>query len=202
MGLRNNKSKKKKTKKSRSRKSRILKRVLLGLLILVLLFILIMITRFGIMAAEYQKEAKQLVKDGGREIFKANQTSILYDSAGNVITELIGDRDSYYLEYSEIPYFVKRAMITTEDRNFYEQSGVDVKAIFRAMLELVKNEGAITQGGSTITQQLARNIFLTHEVTMERKLKEMFLAFELEKTYSKNDILEFYINNIYFANGY
>lgn len=202
MGLRNNRSKKKTTKKSNNRKSRVLKRVLLGLLILLLLFILVMITRFGIMAAEYQKEAKQLVKEGGREIFKANQTSIIYDSAGNVITELIGDRDSYYLEYSEIPYFVKRALITTEDRNFYEHSGVDVKAILRAMVELVKNEGAITQGGSTITQQLARNIFLTHEVTMERKLKEMFIAFELEKTYSKNDILEFYINNIYFANGY
>lgn len=185
-----------------SRQGRILKRVLLGLLILFLLFILVMVIRFGIMASEYQKEAKRLVKEGGREIFKANQTSILYDSNGEVITELIGDRDSYYLEYSEIPYFVKRAMITTEDRNFYEHSGVDGKAVLRAFVELVKHDGEITQGGSTITQQLARNIFLTHEVTMERKLKEMFIAFELEKTYSKDDILEFYINNIYFANGY
>ncbi len=199
MRSRKNTSKK---KKNQSKRSRILKRVLLSLLILFLLFILIFVGRFGMMASDYQKEARELVRKGGREIFKANQTSIIYDKDRNVITELIGDRDSYYLEYSEIPYFVKRALITSEDRNFYKHSGVDVKAVLRAFKELVTNNGEITQGGSTITQQLARNIFLTHEVTMERKLKEMFIAFELEKTYSKEEILEFYINNIYFANGY
>ena len=196
-------SKKKKLKgKKTSKQSRILKRVLLGLLIMFLAFILILIARFGVAGSEYQKEAKTLVKVGGRSVFQSNQTSLIYDSNGDIITELIGDRDSYYLEFSEIPFFVKRALITTEDRNFYKHSGVDVKAIARAVVALVKNDGEITQGGSTITQQLARNIFLTHEVTFQRKIKEMFLSLELEKTYSKNDILEFYINNIYFSNGY
>ena len=67
---------------------------------------------------------------------------------------------------------------------------------------IVKNRGKITQGGSTITQQLARNIYLTNEVSYERKLVEVFLAWELENKYSKNEILEYYLNNIYFGNGY
>ena len=74
--------------------------------------------------------------------------------------------------------------------------------MLRAFVALIKNDGEVTQGGSTITQQLARNIFLSHEVSLERKVKEMFIASELEKAYTKDKILEFYINNIYFGNGY
>ena len=73
---------------------------------------------------------------------------------------------------------------------------MDPKGILRAFVELVKNDGKITQGGSTITQQLARNIYLSHEVTMSRKLKEMFLAMELEKQFEKDEILEYYKNKI------
>ena len=68
---------------------------------------------------------------------------------------------------------VKRAFVTTEDRKFYEHSGVDYMAIMQAFVALIQNEGEVTQGGSTITQQLARNIFLSHEVSLERKIKEM-----------------------------
>ena len=113
-----------------------------------------------------------------------------------------GSKDVYYLTDNEIPYLVKAAIVSVEDKKFYSHDGVDYKAVFRALWALIKNKGEITQGGSTVTQQLAKNIFLTQEVTFERKLKEVFIARELEKTYTKDQILEFYINNIYFANGF
>lgn len=179
-----------------------IKRIIRYFFLLILLTILIAVVAIGGVLFKYQDIASSVVANGGEEIFKEQQTSLIYDCNGNLITSLVGEKDVYYLEFDEIPYMVKRALITTEDRKFYEHSGIDYFAIARAMLELVKNDGVITQGGSTITQQLSRNIYLSHEVSYERKLKEMLIARELEKTYDKNKILEFYINNIYFANGY
>ena len=101
-----------------------------------------------------------------------------------------------------IPKTALQAMLATEDRKFFEHDGIDLLANIRASIVLIKNKGEIHQGASTITQQLARNIFLSNEVTWERKITEIFLAAELEKRYSKTQILEFYMNNIYFANGY
>lgn len=170
-------------------------------ILLVLLAILGVVIWGGILLDKYQKEAKALVAEGGIEAFMAEQTSIIYDADGKEITNLIGSKDVYYLKFDKIPYMVKRALITSEDRNFYNHSGIDYKAVVRAMVELVKNKGDIQQGGSTITQQLARNVFLTHDISYERKLKEMMVAREIERIYDKDTILEFYINNIYFANG-
>lgn len=195
-------NKKQKKKKNSSKKSRIVKRILLVCLIGIIVFIGLVGIKYGAIMYRYQKEAERLVAEGGESIFMANQTSTVYDVNGEAITSLIGAKDSYYLEFNEIPYFVKSALITSEDRKFYSHSGVDMKAITRAFIVLLQNKGDITQGGSTITQQLARNVFLTHKVSMSRKLQEMFIARELEKKFSKDKILEFYINNIYFGNGY
>jgi membrane peptidoglycan carboxypeptidase len=93
-------------------------------------------------------------------------------------------------------------MISIEDKKFLSHEGIDLRANVRAMIAYVKNRGKITQGASTITQQLSRAIFLSNEVSWERKFKEICIAIELEKKYSKTEILEFYLNNIYFANGY
>ena len=93
-------------------------------------------------------------------------------------------------------------MISIEDKKFVNHKGVDLKAIIRAAVALVKNKGEVTQGGSTITQQLSRNVFLSHKVSWQRKVEEIFIALELEQKYSKEDIMEYYLNNIYFANGY
>ncbi len=179
-----------------------IKKIIKYFFLIVLLVTFVGLVMIGSLLFKYQDEASRLVSEGGEEIFKAQQTSLIYDCDGNLITSLVGEKDVYYLEFDEIPYMVKRALITTEDRKFYDHSGIDYFAIARAMLELVKNNGVITQGGSTITQQLSRNIYLSHEVSYERKLKEMLIARELEKQYDKNKILEFYINNIYFANGF
>ena len=187
-------SKKKKIKKY-------IKRFFAGIGIILLLAIVILMIKYVPKIVEYKNQAEALVEAGGDDIFKNSLTSIMYDNKNQVLAELSGSRDSYYIKSEQIPYIVKRAFVVSEDRNFYEHSGVDYKGVMRAIVALVQNEGEVTQGGSTITQQLARNIYLNHEVKLERKIKEIFIAWELEKRYSKEQILEFYINNIYFGNG-
>lgn len=155
----------------------------------------------GVRILKIRNEAIKIVDEAGTDVFKQGLTTTVYDRNGSIIASLNSEKDSYYLEFKDIPYMVKQIFIITEDRKFYSHSGVDYKSVLRALIELVKNDGEITQGGSTITQQLARNIYLTHEVTLSRKLTEVFIAKELEDRYSKDEILEFYINNIYFANG-
>ena len=191
----------KKTKKTKSKIRKYIKRTILGLLAIIFVVIVFLCIKYGPIIMQYKSEAESMVASSSRDIFMQSQTSIVYDKDGNVLAELSGSKESEYLKNSEIPQTVKDAFIVSEDRKFYEHSGVDYKAVGRAILEIMKNEGEVTQGGSTITQQLARNIYLTHEVSVERKLKEMFIAWELEKLYSKDEILEFYINNIYFGNG-
>ena len=148
-----------------------------------------------------KKEAYSFVHSSTEATFKGSQTSLVYDANGSLISVLKGEKDMYYLEYEEIPSDVCSAIISIEDKKFYQHHGVDFKAIMRAAKAIIEN-GEVTQGGSTITQQLARNVFLTQDKTWERKIEEMFIATELERTYSKNQILEFYLNNIYFGNGY
>ena len=133
--------------------------------------------------------------------FRSDETSIAYDVNGNVISILKGDKDVYYITADEIPTYAKQAIVSIEDKKFYHHHGVDYRAIVRAVIAMLQ-DGEITQGASTITQQLARNIFLTQDRTWERKIEELYIASELEKKYSKDQILEFYLNNIYFANGY
>jgi len=147
-------------------------------------------------------KAERIAEQSTEADFKSALTSIIYDSNGEKISTLRSEKASYYLNYNELPRWVVDVMLVTEDKKFYAHEGVDYLANVRALYYLVKNRGEITQGGSTITQQLARNIYLTNEVSYERKLVEVFLAWELEKLYSKNEILEFYLNNIYFGNGY
>ncbi|NLL00170.1 MAG: glycosyl transferase [Clostridiales bacterium] len=157
---------------------------------------------YGKILIQLQKEARDIVRSSSEESFRSAQTSLVYDNDGELISTLRGVKDVYYIEYKDIPTTVLNAIIVTEDKKFFSHEGVDYLANVRAALSLLKNKGKITQGASTITQQLARNVFLTHEVTYERKIKEIFIAQELEKIYSKDKIMEFYINNIYYANGY
>lgn len=151
---------------------------------------------------QLQSKARQMVHESTRDTFRAAQTSLVYDSEGDLISTLKYDKDVYYIAFEDIPSAAIDAMLVSEDRKFLEHDGVDYLANIRALIALIKNKGKITQGASTITQQLARNVFLTHEVTYERKAEEIFVAMELEKKYTKFDILEFYFNNIYFSNGH
>ncbi|MDD6207168.1 MAG: PBP1A family penicillin-binding protein [Clostridiales bacterium] len=177
---------------------------LMFLLIVIAIFLLLVFfcSKYGKSILAMQKDAKQLVAESTEKTFRQAETSIVYGSNKKVISTLKGERDSYYVNYEDIPDEIKEAMIATEDKNFNKHHGVDIVGTTRAAVELVKNKGRITQGGSTITQQLAKLTFLTNERSWERKVKEIFIALELEKKYDKYQILEFYLNNIYFNNGY
>ena len=156
------------------------------------------------MAAKVSKlkdEADYLVAGSTKATFKREETGVVYDKDGKTISTLKKDKDVYYLTYDEIPVEVRQAIVSIEDKKFEEHHGVDFKAIMRAAFSILRNR-EITQGGSTITQQLARNVFLTQKRTWQRKVEEIFIALDLEKKYTKHDILEFYLNNVYFGNGY
>jgi len=163
---------------------------------------LIFYVKYGEEFSSYQRLAKQLVSQSDLDTFRQQETSLVYDKDGELITALKGEKDVYYLDYDEIPKAAMDAMISIEDKKFMNHAGIDLLANIRAAVELVKHKGGITQGASTITQQLARNIYLSNEVSYERKFKEIFISVELEKKYNKYQILEFYLNNIYFANGF
>lgn len=162
----------------------------------------LVIVRVAVPVASMYKQAIEFVEESDASTFKAEQTSIVYDVNGNEIKKLKGTKDVHYLEYDDIPDAAKLAIISVEDKNFTSHRGIDIEGIARAVLSLIRNKGEITMGGSTITQQLARNIFLNFETTYSRKIQEMFIAVALEQKYSKEQILEFYLNNVYFSNGY
>lgn len=150
---------------------------------------------------ELKTEAEKLVRTSSVETFRGNQTSIVYAADGSVISTLKGAKESYYLTQEEIPANAVAAIVSIEDKKFYRHDGVDYRAMLRAVKAMVEN-GRATQGGSTITMQLARNVFISQEKTWQRKVEEIFIAWNLEKKYSKDEIMEFYLNNIYFGNGY
>ena len=151
---------------------------------------------------ELHKEAQAVIEESSIQDFQTDQSGEVYDTNGNLIALLRNQgKNIIYLTSDEIPQQVKDAFVSVEDKRFYKHHGFDPFAILRASQSLI-TKNSITQGGSTITQQLARNIYLTHTVKWERKVEEIFIAMALEDKYSKEEILEFYINNIYFSNGY
>lgn len=106
-----------------------------------------------------------------------------------------------FVEYDELPEFYVNAVIAAEDQRFWKHSGIDIFAICRAVLHDIKVMSP-EQGGSTITQQLAKNEFFTQEKKLERKFAEAFMAFRIEKAFSKEEIFALYANSIYFGSGY
>ncbi len=106
-----------------------------------------------------------------------------------------------YTSLSVIPKMYQNAVVSVEDHRFFNHPGIDIIAIGRAVVNDIKAM-SLVEGGSTITQQLAKNIYFTQEKKFTRKIAEIFMSFEIEKHYSKNDILELYINTCYFGNGY
>ena len=106
-----------------------------------------------------------------------------------------------YTEFEKLPKTYVNAIIAIEDRRFYEHKGFDVISIGRAILKDIK-EKSLVEGGSTITQQLVKNIYFTQEKDFRRKIAEIFMAVELENNLNKNEILELYVNTCYFGNRY
>ncbi|MGP4082285.1 transglycosylase domain-containing protein [Pseudalkalibacillus sp. R45] len=128
-----------------------------------------------------------------------SSASTLVDEDGNTITKLYA-QNRELVKIDEVPEHVQEAFIAVEDRRFYDHPGIDFQAITRALYKDILS-GSRVEGGSTITQQLAKNIFLSHEKTLLRKTKEATIAINLERKYTKKKILEMYLNQIYFGHG-
>ena len=188
-------------KKKKNKKKKMVKRVILGILAVLFIAGSIYAGPKAFAILRMSRIAKAFVDSSTASTFKESKTTLVYDTNGNELCKIKSSKDMYYVDFSDIPLTLDNAFVVMEDRDFYNHDGIDYKAIVRAAIVNQKSN-EIAQGASTITQQLARNIFLTQEVTWQRKIEEIFIAWGLEKKYSKEQILEFYLNNIYFGNGY
>lgn len=128
------------------------------------------------------------------------QSTTIIDDSGEEAGTLYAQKGTF-IEIDAISENITEAVISTEDQRFYTHRGFDPIGLGRAAIGYVVNRGQIVGGGSTITQQLAKNAYLSADQTMMRKLKELFLAIEIEKNYNKDQIFEMYLNNAYFGNG-
>lgn len=127
-------------------------------------------------------------------------SSQILDMNGNLITNVHAAENRTLVTLDKIPKNLQNAFIAVEDNRFYEHNGIDPRGILRALYSNIVS-GEVAQGGSTITQQLAKNAFLSQDRTITRKIQELFIALRLEKQYTKDEILEMYLNQIYFGRG-
>ena len=156
----------------------------------------------GVLFGAYYAIRQNLPSVADLEHFKPYIISSVYSDSGEVIKEFAIDRHTE-VPFTRIPDNLKKAILATEDPRFFSHGGIDLRGILRAVkenLRLTKRTGRL-QGGSTITQQLARSLFLRPEQTVRRKLKEAFLSIQIEKKYSKEKILEMYCNQFYLGHG-
>jgi len=181
------------------------KRASKGLGILALFFIVLILvvvgiaTYFSFIIAEYDIKSLPSISQNPRE--KCKETNRIYDAEGNLIYNYIFGEDRVYKNIIDIPIVLQHAVIASEDIRFYEHKGFDIRASLRALWRNLQS-GEYSEGGSTITQQLARNVYIgTNEKTLTRKLKEILLARKIEQKYTKGQILEYYLNQVYFGMG-
>ena len=154
---------------------------------------------FGMIAGLFLALTHDLPQIRSLETFRPSSVTRIYSADKVLLAELfVEKRDPVPIKV--IPQYLKKALIATEDRKFYQHSGVDLKGILRAIIKDIR-AGEFVEGASTITQQLAKTLFLTPRKTLLRKIKEAFLAFQLERRYTKDEILELYLNQVYFGSG-
>lgn len=127
-------------------------------------------------------------------------SSQIYDINGKEIANVHAAENRRPVKISQVPKDLQNAFVAVEDNRFYEHSGIDPRGIIRALYANISGR-AVAEGGSTITQQLAKNAYLTQDRTLKRKVQEVFLALQLERQYTKQEILEMYLNQIYFGQG-
>ena len=162
------------------------------------LFILGFLTPFGVLAYylyAYEYDISKLVD------YKPPLTSIIYDKNGEKIANVFYKHNRFYASFEEIPPRIVEALVAIEDTTFFEHPGINVDAIFRAVLKVLK-AGKAVEGASTITQQLVKNILLTREKKLSRKIKEAIYSIKIEQALTKEEILERYLNEIYYGHGY
>ncbi len=180
--------------------TRVVKRVAsLGLLVIAMGCVFAMVISLTVpsvvtIATAHESESAELVLDDLAE------RSSMYDSDGNFVNFLVGVENREPIALDDVPQEVIDAVITVEDSAFYEHDGVNYRAVFRALVTNI-NAGAVEQGGSTITQQLVKNAIVGTEQNLDRKRTEAFYALRLEDQLTKDEILERYLNTVYFGAG-
>ncbi|MDQ0299399.1 penicillin-binding protein 1A [Salibacterium salarium] len=188
----NSKSTKSKASNNKKPKRSIFKKIVLTGFIATILCII----GGGVAAAVMISGAPEL--DPDELVF--SQAAEIYDQNGEEVTQLQSGENRDLIDIKDLPEHVKSAFIAVEDERFYDHFGIDIKRVFGALAANV-TEGFGAEGASTITQQVVKNAFLTSEKTITRKVQEQYLAIRLEQQYSKEQILEMYLNLIYFEQG-
>ena len=172
----------------------------LKIIVTVVLVLLTTMLLFVCIFAFYVKTSLVDELDISLDDFSLSESSTVYDSEGNVLATLSGSENRIWVDYEDIPEDLEHALVAIEDKRFYDHKGVDwyrtVGAVFNMFLGMRDNFG-----GSTITQQLIKNLTGDNEVTVQRKLVEIFRALEFEKKYDKEEIIEWYLNAVYFGEG-
>jgi penicillin-binding protein 1A len=140
------------------------------------------------------------LKEARKDSTALPQTSFLYAADGSLITELHAGEDRVVVKAAQIPDVMRNALISIEDQRFYEHAGIDLRALLRAAY-IDATTGRIVEGGSTITQQLVKQLYVGSEETLSRKIREAYLAWQLEHKLTKEQILTKYLNTVYFGNG-
>ncbi|MFE8702198.1 transglycosylase domain-containing protein [Cytobacillus sp. FJAT-54145] len=181
-------------KKGKRNSKGLFKRIFLILIALGIVGLLTGVITFAFMVKDTPKLDEKLLKDP--------ISSELYDMDKNLITEIgtVGSSNRDYVEYEDIPKLVENAFIAVEDSRFYKHNGIDVIRLGGAVIANV-TDGFGSEGASTITQQVVKNSFLTHDKTLSRKAQEAWLSFQLERKYTKQEIFEMYVNKIWMASG-
>jgi len=133
--------------------------------------------------------------------YKPSVTTRIYDKNGEKIANIFDEKHRYYATFAEIPPRVIEALVAIENTTFFEHPGINIDAIFRAGIKVIK-AGRAVEGASTITQQLVKNVLLTREKKLSRKIKEAIYALKIERALTKEEILERYLNEIYYGHGY
>ncbi|MFW5958201.1 MAG: penicillin-binding protein 1A [Desulfosalsimonas sp.] len=175
-------------------------RFLLGFFKWVFLVVLVLAVAGGLaFAGLYYYYSRDLPRISSLDDYKPPVVSTFYSDEGTEIAEFYRER-RYVRALSEMPDHLIKAFVATEDARFYEHEGIDFYSIFRAFLKNLE-AGAIVQGGSTITQQVAKSFFLTPKRSYGRKIREAILAYRIDKRFSKQEILYLYLNQIFLGNG-
>ena len=149
----------------------------------------------GIIYAQISFDANKIID------YNPRLTTQIYDRNGELIANLFEEEHRLYVKYSDIPPRMVEALIATEDTSFFEHEGINIEAIFRALIKDIQAMKMV-EGASTITQQLVKNAVLTRQKTLTRKINEAVLSYKIEAALSKEEILERYFNHVYFGHGY
>ncbi|MEN6520806.1 MAG: PBP1A family penicillin-binding protein [Armatimonadota bacterium] len=150
----------------------------------------------GVVIGLFVSISRELPKVSG---YSPHEASKIY-SSDNVLLATFGEENREFVELNKIPKDLINATVAIEDRRFYEHSGVDLRGIGRAIVKNIRG-GRMAEGGSTITQQLARNVYLSPKKTLNRKLREAVLAVVIERNYTKSKIIELYLNQVYYGSS-